>query len=212
MKDNNVARRLRRGNRGDRPLSLFFMLLAALTTAAILSLGSADPLLAQPNTCGNGTLDSGEDCDLSSPLGAFCPMGQVCTSSCDCVFVATTTLPTTLPPTTSLPVATTTTTTVVAPTTTTTLPGGLDHFQCYEAKRMAVTAGPVTVQDQFGTATGVQLSKPNRLCAHLFEVARSLGVPAIVGVDLEPWRGDDALVAVDGDEGVVSLLCDGGRS
>jgi hypothetical protein len=30
---------------------------------------------------------------------------------------------------------------------------------------MAVTAGPVTVQDQFGTTPGVQLSKPNRLCA-----------------------------------------------
>jgi phosphohistidine swiveling domain-containing protein len=48
--------------------------------------------------------------------------------------------------------------------------------------------------------------------AHLFEVARSLGVPAVVGVDLEPWRHDDALVAVDGDEGVVSVLPgDGGR-
>jgi phosphohistidine swiveling domain-containing protein len=42
--------------------------------------------------------------------------------------------------------------------------------------------------------------------AHLFEVARSLGVPAVVGVDLEPWRHDDALVAVDGDEGIVSVL------
>jgi phosphohistidine swiveling domain-containing protein len=48
--------------------------------------------------------------------------------------------------------------------------------------------------------------------AHVFEVARSLGVPAVVGVDLEPWRHDDALVGVDGDEGIVSVLPeDGGR-
>jgi len=157
MKDDNV-RRLGRAERAIPPVRLFFVLLAALTTAMILSLSSAEPTLAQPNTCGNGTLDSGEDCDLSSPSGAFCPIGQVCTSSCDCAFVATTTQPTTTAPTTSLPPTTTTTT---SPTSTTLL----NHFQCYEAKRMAVTAGPVTVQDQFGTTPGVTLSKPNRLCA-----------------------------------------------
>jgi hypothetical protein len=95
-------------------------------------------------TCGNGVLDPSEDCDLSSPSGAFCPPSQVCDSSCDCVFLPTTTTPTT------------------SSTTTTTL---LNHFQCYEAKRMPVTAGPVTVQDQFGTTQSVTLSKPNRLCA-----------------------------------------------
>jgi hypothetical protein len=168
MKDDDIRRRLGRRERADPPLRLFLTLLAALATAAFLSLSSATPLLAQA-TCGNGTLDTGEDCDLSSPAGSFCPTGQVCTSSCDCVFVATTTLPTTtvpttVPPTTTLP-PTTTTVTPATTTSTTTLAGNLDHFQCYEAKRMTLTAGPVTIQDQFGTATGVQLSKPNRLCA-----------------------------------------------
>ena len=162
MKDDNVTRPLGRGKRARAPVPLFLVLLASLATAAILSVTSADPLLAQ-TTCGNGTLDTGEDCDLSSPSGSFCPVGQACTASCDCAFVATTTtVPTTLPPTTLPP----TTTTVVAPTTTTTtLQGELNHFQCYETKRQAITAGPVTVQDQFGTSTGVSLSKPNRLCA-----------------------------------------------
>jgi hypothetical protein len=161
MKDDNVTRRSRLGEPvDDPPLRLFVALLAALTTAAVLTLGSADPTLAQPNTCGNGTLDAGEDCDLSSPSGAFCPMGQVCTASCDCAFVATTTLHTTTAPTTSLPP---TTTTVVSPTSTTSTTL-LNHFQCYEAKKASITAGPVSVQDQFGTAT-VSLSKPNRLCA-----------------------------------------------
>lgn len=41
--------------------------------------------------------------------------------------------------------------------------------------------------------------------AHLFEVARSLGVPAVVGVDVPPGV-DGALAAVDGDEGSVSIL------
>ncbi|HEX6843908.1 MAG TPA: PEP/pyruvate-binding domain-containing protein [Actinomycetota bacterium] len=46
--------------------------------------------------------------------------------------------------------------------------------------------------------------------AHLFEVARSLGVPAVVGVDL-PASGarDGELVAVDGDAGIVSVLAHG---
>lgn len=41
--------------------------------------------------------------------------------------------------------------------------------------------------------------------AHLFEVARSLGVPAVAGVDLR-GRTAGSLVAVDGDAGVVSVL------
>lgn len=42
--------------------------------------------------------------------------------------------------------------------------------------------------------------------AHLFEVARSLGVPAVVGVDPTAWGGAGSLVAVDGSSGVVSIL------
>lgn len=50
--------------------------------------------------------------------------------------------------------------------------------------------------------------------AHLFEVARWLGVPAVCGVDLRRWidggreqseRGEDAEVAVDGDRGRIAL-------
>jgi phosphohistidine swiveling domain-containing protein len=47
--------------------------------------------------------------------------------------------------------------------------------------------------------------------AHLFEVARSLGVPAVIGVDPSASGGGvGSLVAVDGDSGVVSILPPGG--
>ena len=42
--------------------------------------------------------------------------------------------------------------------------------------------------------------------AHLFEVARSLGVPAAIGVDPTVSGGAGSLVAVDGNSGVVSIL------
>ena len=42
--------------------------------------------------------------------------------------------------------------------------------------------------------------------AHLFEVARSLGVPAVIGIDPAMFGGVGSLVAVDGDAGVVSIL------
>jgi phosphohistidine swiveling domain-containing protein len=48
--------------------------------------------------------------------------------------------------------------------------------------------------------------------AHLFEVARSLGVPAVIGVDPTAWGGSGSLAAVDGDAGVVSILPPGGTS
>lgn len=44
--------------------------------------------------------------------------------------------------------------------------------------------------------------------AHLFEVARSLGLPAVIGVD--PGAGNDQVVAVNGDDGKVSVLNAGG--
>jgi hypothetical protein len=125
-------------------MRLFFTLLAALAVAATLSIVSVESSSAQPVTCGNGLLDLGEDCDLSSPAGAFCQPPAVCNSSCDCVFI----VPTTTPTTTS--------------TTTTTDP---EHQQCYEVKP-AVYTGPqsVTAQDQFGTLT-LALKFPHRLCA-----------------------------------------------
>jgi phosphohistidine swiveling domain-containing protein len=47
--------------------------------------------------------------------------------------------------------------------------------------------------------------------AHLFEVARSLGVPAVIGVDPAISDGGaGSLVAVDGDPGMVSILPPGG--
>jgi phosphohistidine swiveling domain-containing protein len=49
--------------------------------------------------------------------------------------------------------------------------------------------------------------------AHLFEVARSLGVPAVIGVDpAVSASGAGTLVAVDGGSGVVSILSSGGSS
>jgi len=48
--------------------------------------------------------------------------------------------------------------------------------------------------------------------AHLFEVARSLGVPSVIGVDAPVASGPGSLVAVDGGTGVVSILPAGGAS
>jgi phosphohistidine swiveling domain-containing protein len=42
--------------------------------------------------------------------------------------------------------------------------------------------------------------------AHLFEVARSLGVPAVIGADAGALEEAGSLVAVDGDTGIVSVL------
>lgn len=45
--------------------------------------------------------------------------------------------------------------------------------------------------------------------AHLFEVARSLGVPAVSGVDVTAVGSAGSLVAVDGETGLVSVLPSG---
>ncbi|HEX6581168.1 MAG TPA: phosphoenolpyruvate--protein phosphotransferase, partial [Actinomycetota bacterium] len=41
--------------------------------------------------------------------------------------------------------------------------------------------------------------------AHLFEVARSLGVPAVTGVELS-GAAEGSLAAIDGDAGTVFVL------
>jgi phosphohistidine swiveling domain-containing protein len=46
--------------------------------------------------------------------------------------------------------------------------------------------------------------------AHLFEVARSLGVPSVIGVDATVVGGPGSLIPVDGDAGVVWILPPGG--
>jgi hypothetical protein len=188
MKDEQIMRRLRRGGRVDQFLSLFIVAGVALAMALASALVSVPPTSAQSpcgngvvdpaedcdpssptgalclagelcvncqcTTCGNGVLDMGEQCDPSSPSGAIvCPMGTICTPSCTCVSASSTSTST---------VSVTTVTTTTSPTTTTT---EINHFQCYEVRRQNVGTHIVTVQDQFHTATGVTLSKPNRLCA-----------------------------------------------
>lgn len=50
------------------------------------------------------------------------------------------------------------------------------------------------------------VTRRGSLGAHLFEVARSLGVPAVAGVDLPDLRDGRSLAAVDGGEGTVTVL------
>jgi hypothetical protein len=194
MKDEQISLRLRRGGRVDRLMSIFIVIGVVFAMAIASALVSVQPTSAQApcgngvvdptedcdpssptgalclpgelcvncqcTTCGNGLLDPGEDCDPSSPSGALvCPMGTVCTGTCDCVSVSSTSTSTVGAPTT---VPTTTATTTTSPTTTST---EINHFQCYEVRRVAVPTHVVTVQDQFHSAANVTLSKPNRLCA-----------------------------------------------
>src|SRR5262245_40963950 len=130
MKDNHVSDSPAGSWRISQSPVAFLSLAVALAVILGIAAGSVRSTSAQVNTCGNGMLDPGEDCELSPPR-PFCPPGAVCNSSCDCAFVATTTTPTT----------------TVAPTTTTLV----DHFQCYEVKPADFPAVSVTVQDQFGT-------------------------------------------------------------
>jgi hypothetical protein len=96
----------------------------------------------------NGVLDPNEECDLSSPGGAFC-VGGPCNTDCSCPDVTTTT--------TTVVVTTTT----AASSTTTTEP---NHFQCYETRRGPAAGNSVTLEDQFGSSTAI-LGRTNRLCA-----------------------------------------------
>ena len=69
-----------------------------------------------PAGCGNGVLDSGEQCDPSSPSGSFvCPTGTTCTLGCTCEGPSTTT---------TTAVGASTSTTMIGVTTTTVQTGG----------------------------------------------------------------------------------------
>jgi hypothetical protein len=82
-------------------------------------------------TCGNGVLDPGEECDMSSPSGSFtCPPGCTCDpTSCECVPVGGSTTTTTSAPSGTTILGTTTTQAgTTTPVTTTTQPTGTASF------------------------------------------------------------------------------------
>jgi hypothetical protein len=141
---------------------------------------------AELSLCGNGVVDSGEQCD-----GAACTNGAPCTDSCECDLDGipgpgctpgvdgcpghhdgSSTTTTVVPgggggvTTTSLQNGggpTTTTTTVRGSTTSTTLPG--DHFKCYKVHEGGgrFHPGPVSLIDQFGAAANV-VEEAQRFC------------------------------------------------
>ena len=142
---------------------------------------------AELSLCGNGVVDSGEQCD-----GAACTNGAPCTDSCECDLNGipgpgctpgvdgcpgheggSTTTTTVVPgggggvTTTSLHggggSSTTTTSIGGGATTTTTLPG--DHFKCYKLHEggIHVQPGPVNLVDQFGAVADVA-EDATRLC------------------------------------------------
>jgi hypothetical protein len=193
MEDEQITPRLRRGERVDQRRLFIVVFVAVLGVALASSMVSVRSTSAgtpcgngivdvgedcdpsspsgamclpgevctncQCTTCGNGVVDPGEDCDPTSPSGAFaCPSGQTCTPTCACVPGTTTS---TVAATTTTVAVTTTVTSTTAVTSTT----EINHFQCYELRKQNEPTHVVTVQDQFHSATGVTLSKPNRLCA-----------------------------------------------
>jgi hypothetical protein len=137
---------------------------------------------AELSLCGNGVVDSGEQCD-----GAACSNGYPCGDACECDLdgvpgpgctpgvdcpaggVTSTTVAGGGGTTTSTSLAngmsTSTTSTSIGggATTTTTLPG--DHFKCYKlrASGFSFRPGPVSLVDQFGAAANVA-EEPERLC------------------------------------------------
>jgi hypothetical protein len=143
---------------------------------------------AELSLCGNGMVDTGEQCD-----GAACGNGVACTDNCECDPNGIpgpgctpgvdgcpgdgghSTTSTTIDTgggggvtTTSLPNGGATTTTISGggTTTSTTLPGNLgDHFKCYKLREGSsrFQPGPVNLVDQFGASASVA-QEPERLC------------------------------------------------
>jgi len=56
---------------------------AALTTAMSIRNDLLAQIVAQEN-CGDGKVDSGEQCDLGSQTSAVCPKGYLCLKDCSC--------------------------------------------------------------------------------------------------------------------------------
>jgi phosphotransferase system enzyme I (PtsI) len=84
------------------------------------------------------------------------------------------------------------------------LEGPPDRWRPGPREVLAVSQAAAQAAPLLWNAAGV-VAANGSVGAHLFEVARSLGVPAVVGVDVS--RTDDgALAAVDGDAGSVSIL------
>jgi hypothetical protein len=150
-----------------------------------------------------GTCDVAEVCtgllatcppDVVAPDGTPCNDTDVCTAPDTCQSgectgtpdptLCTTTTTSSTTTTIAGPSTTTITSTTSSSTTSTT---ELNHFQCYEIRKARVTAGPVTVEDQFHSATGVMLSTPNRLCAPTNKMGEDPTAPTDPG-HLKAWR------------------------
>ena len=99
-----------------------------------------------PPTCGDNTVEGGEQCDGTDDLA--CP--GMCAPDCTCPGAT---------PTPGLP-----TPIFTGPTPTPGPTADLNHFQCYEAHARNRVISGVSLTDQFGPST-VQLIEPRRFCA-----------------------------------------------
>jgi hypothetical protein len=92
---------------------------ATSTTSTSSSTSSSTTTNTQ---CGNGVVDPGEDCDASSPTGAFnCQPGETCSTECTCVGAttsSTSTVATTSSTSSSETIPTTSSSTIIEVTTT----------------------------------------------------------------------------------------------
>jgi hypothetical protein len=151
--------------------------------ALLVALGAA----ARAQVCGDGMVDSPEECD--PPGSVTCPPGSpagaflVCLGDCTCPPLPTTTTTTSAPSTTVTTstlngTTSTSVTTTVAPTTSTTsttvapcgndLDACLDDFTCYRSRTTPGTprfagVASVSLVDQFETATA-RVVKDQELC------------------------------------------------